>query len=131
MIKTYDQSIVKPWSIIYQNFLNTGTFPDIWKKSNIVPVHKKGDKKVVNSHRLVSLLLVCRKIWERSVFNLIFDCCDNNSLLSATQSGFRPSGSCESQLLSICDEIHASFDCCPILEVKGVFLDISKAFDRV
>ena len=131
MIKIYDQSIVKPLSIIYQNFLNTGTFPDIWKKSNIVSVHKKGDKKVVNSQRLVSLLLVCGKIWKRSVFNVIFDCCDNNSLLSANQSGFRPSESCESQLLSICDEIDASFDCYPILEVRGVFLDISKAFDRV
>ena len=54
-----------------------------------------------------------------------------DSLLSANQSVFRPSDSCESQLLSICHEIYASFDCYPTLEVMGVFLDISKAFDRV
>ena len=47
------------------------------------------------------------------------------------QSGFRPSDSCEYQLLSIVHDIYASFDCCPSLEVRGVFLDISKAFDRV
>ena len=46
-IKICDQSIVKPLPIIYQNFLNTGTFPEIWKKSNIVPVHKNGDKQIV------------------------------------------------------------------------------------
>ena len=131
MIKICDQSIVKPLSIIYQNCLNTGTFPDIWKKSNIVPVHKKGDKQIVNNYRPVSLLPVCGKILERLVFNSIFDFLDNNSLLSANQSGFRSSDSCESQLLSICHEIYASFDSCPTLQVRGVFLDISKAFDRV
>ena len=131
MIKICDQSIVQPLSLIYRNCLNTGTFPDIWKTSNIVPVHKKGDKQIVNNYRPVSLLPVCRKILERLVFNSIFDFLDNNSLLSANQSGFRPSDSCESQLLSICHEIYASFDCYPTLEVRGVFLDISKAFDRV
>ena len=54
MIKICDQSIIKPLPIIYQNCLNTGTFPDIWKKSNIVPVHKKGDKQVVNNYRPAS-----------------------------------------------------------------------------
>ena len=47
------------------------------------------------------------------------------------QSGFRPSDSCEYQLLSIVHDIYASFDCNPPHDVRGVFLDISKAFDRV
>ena len=47
--KICDHSTVKPLSIIYQNCLNTDTFPDIWKKSNIVLVHRKGDKQVVNN----------------------------------------------------------------------------------
>ena len=101
MIKICDQSIVKPLCIIYQNCLNTGFFPATWKKSNIVPVHKKGDKQIVNNYRPVSLLPVCRKILERLVFNSIFDFLDNNSLLSANQSGFRRSDSCENQLLSM------------------------------
>ena len=103
MIKIFDQSIVKPLSIIYQNCLNTGTFPGIWKKSNIVPVHKKGDKQV-NNYRPVSLLPVCGKILERLVFTSIFDFLYNNNLLSANQSGFRHSDSCERQLLSIGQE---------------------------
>ena len=70
---------------------------------------------------------VCRKILERLVFKSIFDFLDNNSLLRVNQSIFGPAGSCESQLLSICHEIYASFDCYTTLE----FSDISKAFDRV
>ena len=56
---------------------------------------------------------------------------NENKLLSDAQSGFRPSDSCEYQLLSIVYDIYKSFDCNPSLEVRGIFLDISKAFDRV
>ena len=73
MIKICDQSIVKPLSIIYRNCLNTGIFPDIWKKSNIVPVHKKNDNQVFSNYRPVSLLPVCRKILERLISNSVFD----------------------------------------------------------
>ena len=45
------------------------------------------------------------------------------------QSGFRPGDSCTNQLLSIANEILSAFD--DSHEVRGVFLDISKAFDRV
>ena len=41
MLKLSSPSIIKPFSIIFQNFLKSGIFPDDWKKGNIVPVHKK------------------------------------------------------------------------------------------
>ena len=44
LLKMCDSSIVKPLSIIFKSCLQTGTFPNNWKKSNVVPVHKKGDK---------------------------------------------------------------------------------------
>ena len=52
-------------------------------------------------------------------------------LLNRNQSGFRPSDSCINQLLAITQEIFEAFDCNPTLEVRSVFLDISKAFDKV
>ena len=45
------------------------------------------------------------------------------------QSGFRTGDSCVDQLFPITHEIHQSFD--DGLEVTGVFLDISKTFDKV
>ena len=53
----------------------------------------------------------------------------DNNLVSPKQSGFRPGDSCINQLLSITPDIFTSFD--KALEVRGVFLDISKAFDKV
>ena len=52
-----------------------------------------------------------------------------NHLISTNQSGFKPGDSCINQLLSITHGIHASLD--EGYEVWGVFLDISKAFDKV
>ena len=53
----------------------------------------------------------------------------DNNLISPNQSGFRPGDSCINQLLSITHEIYSSLD--EGYEVRGVFLDISKAFDKV
>ena len=52
-----------------------------------------------------------------------------NNLLAPNQSGFKPGDSCINQLLSITHEIYSSFD--DGFEVRSVFLDISKAFDKV
>ena len=52
-------SIIKPLSIIFQNCLKSGIFPYDWKKGNIVPVHKKSSKHLLNNHHPVSLLPIC------------------------------------------------------------------------
>ena len=46
-----------------------------------------------------------------------------------SQSGVKPDDSCINQLLSITREIYKSFD--DGIEVRSVFLEISKAFDKV
>ena len=54
-----------------------------------------------------------------------------NNLLNSCQSGFRPNDSCINQLISITHNTYRAFDTNPSLEVQGVFLDLSKAFDKV
>ena len=131
MIKICDEALVKPLSLIYKNCIDTGVFPDIWKKSNIVPVYKRGDKQIIDNYRPISLLPICGKILEKNLLNSIYKFFEENNLLCEHQSGFRPSDSCGHQLLSIVHDIYASFDCSPPLDVRGIFLDISTAFDRV
>ena len=53
------------------------------------------------------------------------------TLLNPNQSSFRPSDCCINQLLTITHEIFEAFDCDPALEVRSVFLDTSKAFDKL
>ena len=55
----------------------------------------------------------------------------SNKLITENQSGFIKGDSTINQLLSITHMIHQSFDCDVPKEVRSVFLDISKAFDKV
>ena len=74
---------------------------------------------------------VCGKIFEKIIFNSLFKYLEDNKLLNGNQSGFCPGDSCVHQLLSITHEIYKAFDANPSLEVRAVFLDLSKAFDKV
>ena len=109
--KTCDKAIIKPLSIIYKNSIDTGIFPDLWKKSNIVPVHKKANKLLLQNYRAVSLLPILGKILEKILFTSTSEYLQENNVLHENQSGFQPYDSCELQLLSIFHEIDASFDC--------------------
>ena len=131
MLKICDLAFVKPLSMIFRNCKNNSTFQDLWKKSNICLIHKKGDKKIINNYRPVSLLPNCGKIFERLIFNSLFEYLEKYKLLSPHQSGFRANDSCVDQLLSIVHSINTEFDEYPTLESHGVFLDMSKAFDKV
>ena len=101
MLKLCDKSIVKPLSIIFKNCKIKKTFPNLWKKANVVPIHKKGEKDLIKNYRSVSLLPIFGKFFERLIFNSLFKYIDENELLNPNQSGFRPFDSCVNQLLSI------------------------------
>ena len=47
-------------------------FPTEWKKANVVPVHKKGDKQILKNYRPVSLLPIYGKFFERLIYNNLF-----------------------------------------------------------
>ena len=131
MIKICDESLLKPLLILFKNSLKLSYYPDIWKKSNIIPAHKKNDKQLLNNYRPISLLPIFGKIFEKIIFNRIYDFILKEELLNPNQSGFRPYDSCINQLLAITHEIFEVFDCNPPLEVRSVFLDMSKAFGKV
>ena len=129
MIKICNHTITVPLVIIFKKAIATGVFPDIWKKGNIVPIHKKESKNEIKNYRPISLLPIFGKIFEKLIYNSLFQFLKTNKLLVKSQSGFIPGDSCILQLLSITHEIYQSFD--HGLETRGIFLDISKAFDRV
>ena len=77
------------------------------------------------------MLPISSKIFERLIFDALLNFFVQNQLFTDCQSGFIPGDSCVLQLLSITQDIHKSFDCNPSQNIRGVFLDISKAFNKV
>ena len=131
MIQLSCDSIAKPLHLIFKNCIETSTFPAEWKKGNIIPIHKKGSKQEITNYRPISLLPIFSKIFERIIFNALYNYIHQNNYFNPNHSGFRPGDSCIHQSISITHDIHKSFDENPSKEVRGIFLDISKAFDRV
>ena len=129
MIKIYTESFTIPLKIIFEESLKKQIFLEIQKKANVVPVHKKKDKNLIKNYRSNSLLPIFGKIFERVIYYSLFNHFLSIKLFTPSQSGFPPGDSCIAQLLPIIHEIQTTFDSSPTADVRGVFLDISKAFD--
>ena len=93
------------------------------------PVPQAGDLSQVSNYRPIALLNSENKVLERLVFKYIFNHLRDNNLLSSLQSGFLPGDSTVNQLTFLYNTFCQALDSGK--EVRAVFCDISKAFDRV
>ena len=71
------------------------------------------------------------QVFERIIFKNVYNFLISNNLITKHQSGFKPGDSGTNQLLSLVHEIHLAFHDKSCLEVRSIYLDMSKAFDKV
>ena len=132
MIKMSSDNIAQSLYLsIYTNCINKGIFPDKWKRANVIPIHKKDKKNIIKNYRPISLLPIFSKVFEKLIFTSLYSYLIGNNLISNKQSGFIKGDSTINQLLSITHMIQSALDCDPPKEVRSIYLDISKAFDKV
>ena len=70
MIKLCDKEICKPLHMIFVSCMEEGIFSLLWKMANVVPAHKKNDKRSIKNYRPVSLLPIFGKTFERLLHKL-------------------------------------------------------------
>ena len=109
--------------------MNNGTLPGDWKKATVVPIHKGGDRSLVTNYRPVSLTSVVCKQMEQVIASYLRQVWDKNDWLYEGQRGFRPGNSCESQVITVCQDTADSLDNGD--RIDAIILDFSKAFDSV
>ena len=97
--------------------------------ANVVPILKKDNRQSKENYCPISLLPSLSKICEKIVFVRLYNFLLEINFLNLFQSGFRPGDSTVNQLIFIVHKIHEAFELGK--EVRMVFLDISKAFDKV
>jgi len=116
-------------AFIFQQSLDTGQLPKDWKKANIAPIFKKGDRTKPVNYRPISLTCICCKLLEHIVVSSMMSHLDDYNILSNFQHGFRRRRSCETQLLITTEDIAAAVNKRKCTDLA--ILDFSKAFDRV
>ena len=87
MIKISGDALVIPLKIIFENCIKNGIFPEIWKKANIVPVHKKNSKHLKQNYRPKSLLPIFGKVLEKMIYDTLYEHLSANELLKRNQKG--------------------------------------------
>ena len=90
LLKEAAPIVAKSLCNIFNKSIASGKFPTEWKQSKVIPIHKNGDKDSSTNYRPISILLVVSKVFERIVFNQLYEYFNTNNLLSKDQSGFRP-----------------------------------------
>ena len=129
LLQNIRSSLSPALSLIINQSLFTGIFPDSLKIAKILPIFKKGDPSYIGNYRPISLLPAISKVFEKVVFIQIYEYFNSNNLLFKSQYGFRANHSTELAGIEFVDKILHYLDDqhTPI----SIFLDLSKAFDTL
>ena len=110
---------------LFNKSLTQARVPRAWKRANITPIFKKGEKKLSIYYRPISLTSVFEKI----IRGKIIDFLEKNKLITENQHGFCCNKSCLTNLLDFFNDIYASWDVRELYDV--IYLNFKKAFDKV
>ena len=129
LLNIIEPAITKPLTILTNQVLCTGVFPDKLKIAKVIPIHKKGDATVFNNYRPISLLPAISNILDKIIYDQLSCYLNDTKLLFDNQYGFRSMHSTEYAALDLIDRIITQMDNneLPI----NIYLDLSKAFDTI
>ena len=123
--------IYKQLTELFNFSLKSGEYPDDWKLAKVSPVFKAGERNDPNNYmyRPISILSTISRVFEKLVYEQIYNYLIKNNLLDSCQSGFRFFHSTVTALLDLTIQWRFNID---RGLVSGIlFLDLKKAFDTV
>lgn len=96
-----------PLFLIFKESILTGIVPADWRKTNVVPIFKKGPRYIPGNYMPLSLTsIVCKQ-----------ELPDKNNIISSNQHGFMKDRSFLANLLTFYEEVSGNLD-------KGRLVDV-------
>jgi hypothetical protein len=129
ILKNTATSLTEPLTKIFNISMRSGIFPEDWKLAHLSPIPKISNPKSKTNFRPISLLSCMSKVMERIIFEEMYQYFMDNNLLIIENSGFKKGDGTVNQLIHIVHNIYKGID--QKHDICMIFLDISKAFDRV
>lgn len=120
-------SLSLPLCILFNKSMKESKFPSRWKIGFVSPVFKEGDKNCVANYRPVTILCAMSKVFERLVFNKLFD--DVKSDVHHSQHGFFAKRSTQTNLMEYVSDVADAI--AGGGQVDTIYTDFAKAFDKV
>ena len=94
----------------YNLSIATGVFPDRWKIVRVAPIIKSSQTDDRSTYRPISALLFASRVFEKSIYNHLYDYFDGNELLFSKESGSRSLHSVATFLLKFTSDQHLNMD---------------------
>ena len=129
LLKFLSPGLIKPLTLIINQSLITGIFPEKIKLAKVIPLYKKDDKLIMGNYRPISLLTSISNLFEKVAFEQLSDYFSSNNYFHDGQYGFREKHSTELATVELMDRIIIALNdkFLPI----SIFMDLSKAFDTL
>ncbi|KAK3538879.1 hypothetical protein QTP86_018762 [Hemibagrus guttatus] len=116
-----------PGDSVMQKTWRSGTVPLDWATGVVVPLFKKGDRRVCSNYRGITLLSLPGKVYSRVLERRVRPLVEPR--IQEEQCGFRPSRGTLDQLYTLHRVLEGSWEFAQ--PVHMCFVDLEKAFDRV
>ena len=115
------------------NLLNTifskGYFPENWRESILLPIHKKGDPQNPDNYRGISLTSILSKVFTSILTHRLQNWAEINDIIVEEQAGFRRGYSTTDNIFVLQSLIHRNLS--RKRKLYAAFVDFKKAFDTV
>ena len=105
LLKHIKHEISKPVTLILNQCLTMGIFPDILKIAKMVPIYKSNDENIFHNYRPISILPALSKVFEKIISNQTYAYFDDHNMFFGNQYGFRKKNSTELAVLEVIDRI--------------------------
>ena len=87
LLKLIKNELKTPLTLIINQMLTTGIFPQSFKISKIIPLYKKGDHSLLTNYRPISLLPTISKVFEKIIYDQMYEYLTKNNLLAEEPFG--------------------------------------------
>ena len=129
IIKENKETLSIPLTILFNQSINTGTFPEKFKIGKVIPIYKSGPKTDIANYRPISLLPMFSKIFEALMKKYLMSFLDTTNILNNRQFGFRSNLSTFDAINTFTSDLYTALN--NNKSILSVFIDFRKAFDTI
>ena len=105
LLKLIKNELKTPLTLIINQMITTGISPQSFKISKIIPLYKKGVHSLLTNYKPISLLPTISKVFERIIYDQMYEYLNENNLLAEEQFRFRKYHSTDYAAISLVNHI--------------------------